>query len=277
MTLTARNLTLAYGERRIVEDLNLEIPAGKVTCLIGRNGCGKSTMLKALGRLLTPTGGAVYLDGQAIAGMAGKAVAKRLAVLPQGPVAPEGLTVEALVRHGRFPHQGWMGLVTKEDERAVTEALTATRLLDLRDRPLTQLSGGQRQRAWIAMALAQETPILLLDEPTTYLDVAHQMEVLELVKELNQHRGRTVVMVLHDLNQAVRYADHLVAVISGRVEAQGRPEELMTPALVRKVFGVDAHIFTDPDTGKPICVPRCLVGPGMEENGAGAPNPSGNL
>jgi iron complex transport system ATP-binding protein len=260
MTLTTKDLTLTYGERTVVRNLNLSIPEGKVTVLIGRNGSGKSTILKALGRLLKPTSGQILLDGQPIESIETKALARRLAILPQGPVAPEGLTVEELVKQGRFPHQNWLGLTTREDRAAVERALQATGLTELRDRPLQALSGGQRQRAWIAMSLAQDTPILLLDEPTTYLDVAHQLEVLELVAELNKKDGRTVVMVLHDLNQAARYADHLVAIVTGQVVAEGRPVELLTPELIRRVFGVDAHVLTDPESGAPVCVPRCLVG-----------------
>jgi iron complex transport system ATP-binding protein len=260
MTLTAERLSLTYGERTVVKSLNLTIPNGKVTVLIGRNGSGKSTILKALGRLLKPSSGHVVLDGKAIDQMESRALARQLAILPQGPIAPEGLTVEELVKQGRFPHQNWLGIASKEDREAVERALAAMQLTELRERPLQALSGGQRQRAWIAMSLAQETPILLLDEPTTYLDVAHQLEVLELVAELNRRDGRTVVMVLHDLNQAARYADHLVAISFGQVVAEGAPKELLTPELIRRVFGVDAHVLPDPETGCPICVPRYLVG-----------------
>jgi iron complex transport system ATP-binding protein len=236
-------------------NLDLAIPAGKITTLVGPNGCGKSTLLRGLARLLKPRTGTVYLDGADIFKLSTKAVAKRLGILPQGPVAPEGLTVRDLVAQGRYPYQNWLQQWSKEDERLVEQALATTGMTPLADRALDTLSGGQRQRAWIAMALAQDTEILLLDEPTTFLDLAHQVEVLDLLYELNQTEGRTIVMVLHDLNQACRYADYLVAVREGQVWAQGVPAQVMTEAIVREVFGLECRIVTDPVAGSPMCVP----------------------
>jgi iron complex transport system ATP-binding protein len=236
-------------------NLDLAIPAGKITTLVGPNGCGKSTLLRGLARLLTPRAGSVYLDGADIFKLSTKAVAKRLGILPQGPVAPEGLTVRDLVAMGRYPYQNWLQQWSKEDERLVEQALATTGMTPLAYRALDTLSGGQRQRAWIAMALAQDTEILLLDEPTTFLDLAHQVEVLDLLYELNQTEGRTIVMVLHDLNQACRYADYLVAVREGQVWAEGLPAQVMTEAMVREVFGLECRIVTDPVAGTPMCVP----------------------
>lgn len=253
--LSTRRLTLAYDGTSIIMNLDLAIPAGKITTLVGPNGCGKSTLLRGLARLLKPRSGTVNLDGTDIFKLSSKAVAKRLGILPQGPVAPEGLTVRDLVAQGRYPYQNWLQQWSKEDERLVEQALATTGMTPLADRALDTLSGGQRQRAWIAMALAQDTEILLLDEPTTFLDLAHQVEVLDLLYELNQTEGRTIVMVLHDLNQACRYADYLVAVREGQVWAQGVPAQVMTEAMVREVFGLECRIVTDPVAGTPMCVP----------------------
>ncbi len=253
--LSTRRLTLAYDGASIIMNLDLAIPAGKITTLVGPNGCGKSTLLRGLARLLKPRTGRVYLDGADIFKLSTKAVAKRLGILPQGPVAPEGLTVRDLVAQGRYPYQNWLQQWSKEDERLVEQALATTGMTPLADRALDTLSGGQRQRAWIAMALAQDTEILLLDEPTTFLDLAHQVEVLDLLYELNQTEGRTIVMVLHDLNQACRYADYLVAVREGQVWAEGVPAQVMTEAIVREVFGLECRIVTDPVAGSPMCVP----------------------
>ena len=253
--LSTRRLTLAYDGASIIMNLDLAIPAGKITTLVGPNGCGKSTLLRGLARLLKPRAGTVYLDGADIFKLSTKAVAKRLGILPQGPVAPEGLTVRDLVAQGRYPYQNWLQQWSKEDERLVEQALATTGMTPLADRALDTLSGGQRQRAWIAMALAQDTEILLLDEPTTFLDLAHQIEVLDLLYELNQTEGRTIVMVLHDLNQACRYADYLVAVREGQVWAQGVPAQVMTETMVRQVFGLECRIVTDPVAGTPMCVP----------------------
>ncbi|CAM5430171.1 ABC transporter ATP-binding protein [Streptomyces viridifaciens] len=253
--LEARGLTLAYEARTVVEGLDVSIPDGRVTVIVGPNACGKSTLLRALGRLLKPVRGAVLLDGQELARIPTKRIAQRLGLLPQSPTAPEGISVADLVSRGRQPHQSWWQQWSPEDEAAVAEALERTSTAELAERSMDELSGGQRQRAWIAMTLAQGTDILLLDEPTTYLDIAHQVEVLDLVRRLNVERGRTVVAVLHDLNQAARYADHLVAMRDGRVVAEGAPGEVVTAELVREVFGLDSVVVPDPVTGTPLVVP----------------------
>lgn len=253
--LSARNLTLSYGKETVIDGLNLDIPRGKITVLIGSNGCGKSTLLRSLARLMKPRGGAVLLDGRDIARLPTRQVARKLAVLPQGPVAPEGLTVLQLVRQGRYPHQSLLKQWTEEDERAVRRALEMTKLEPFAERPVDALSGGQRQRAWIAMTLAQNTETILLDEPTTFLDLSHQIEILDLLQDLNRQEGRTVVMVLHDLNLACRYADLIVAIRDGAVYAAGRPADVVTSRLIRDVFGLDCHIITDPLYGTPLCIP----------------------
>ncbi|NUR89156.1 MAG: ABC transporter ATP-binding protein [Nonomuraea sp.] len=253
--LQAKSVKLGYGERLIVDGLDLGVEQGTVTTIIGPNGCGKSTLLRALGRLLKPRGGEVLLDGKAISSIPTKEVARVLTVLPQAPIAPEGLTVADLVARGRHPHQTWYRQWSSDDEGAVAEALELTGLAELAERPLDELSGGQRQRAWISMALAQGTDLLLLDEPTTFLDLAHQVEVLELVRHLHEAAGRTVVMVLHDLNLAARYADRLVAMRDGRVVAAGRPHEVLTEGLLREVFELEAKIIEDPVAGTPLVVP----------------------
>ncbi len=255
VALTTRKLTLAYDGKAVIDTLDLAIPAGKITVLVGPNGCGKSTLLKGLGRLLKPQRGVVYLDSASIFKLPTKVVAKQLGLLPQGPTAPEGLTVRELVAQGRYPHQSWLQQWSEEDERQVEAALNITELQDLAARPMDNLSGGQRQRAWIAMILAQNTQILLLDEPTTFLDLAHQIEVLDLLYDLNQREGRTIVMVLHELNQACRYADHLIAMKAGQIYAQGMPQKMMTEPLVREVFGLDCRIVNDPVAGTPLCIP----------------------
>ncbi|GAA2363883.1 ABC transporter ATP-binding protein [Nonomuraea africana] len=255
MRLQARDVRLAYGERVIVDGLDLGVEAGTVTTIIGPNGCGKSTLLRALGRLMKPTGGEVLLDGKRIDKISTREVAKVLGMLPQSPTAPEGLTVADLVARGRHPHQTWYRQWSSDDESSVAEALTMTGLADLAERPLDELSGGQRQRAWISMALAQGTDLLLLDEPTTFLDLSHQVEVLELVRHLHQEAGRTIVMVLHDLNLAARYTDRLVAMREGRVVAAGTPHEVLTEGLLREVFDLDAKVIADPVAGTPLVVP----------------------
>ncbi|MQA94529.1 MAG: ATP-binding cassette domain-containing protein [Streptosporangiales bacterium] len=249
-------LRLAYGDRVVADGLDLAIPAGKITALVGPNACGKSTVLRALARLLKPAAGAVHLDGADIADMSARDLALRLALLPQAPNAPDGITVRDLVARGRTPHQRWWRQWSREDEAAVDAALRATGSETLADRPIDELSGGQRQRVWIAMALAQDTPVLLLDEPTTYLDLAHQVDVLELVAELNRTDGRTVVMVLHELNMACRYADHLIAMREGAIAAAGPPSDVVTPELVRDVFGLGAAVIACPIAGTPLVVPE---------------------
>jgi iron complex transport system ATP-binding protein len=253
-TLVADQLCLAYDGVSIIEQLNLEAPAGRITALVGPNGCGKSTLLRGLARLLKPKGGMVYLDGKAIHTLPSKQVAQQVGLLPQSPTAPAGLTVYELVAQGRYPHQSWFQQWSAEDSRCTQEALVITDLTHMADRPLDTLSGGQRQRAWIAMALAQETEILLLDEPTTFLDLAYQLEVLDLLHDLNE-RGRTIIMVLHDLNQACRYAHHIVALRNGVIMAQGAPQVVMTPALIKEVFQLNCQIVSDPISGTPLCVP----------------------
>jgi iron complex transport system ATP-binding protein len=253
--LRATGLRLAYDSRVVVEDLDLLVPPGRISAIVGANACGKSTLLRALARLLSPRAGTVTLDGRSVHGMPTRQVARELGILPQAPTAPDGLTVIDLVTRGRSPHQSWWRQWSTDDEEAVLAALRATELVDLADRPVDELSGGQRQRAWIAMAIAQETPILLLDEPTTFLDLAHQIDVLDLVVDLNRRENRTVVMVLHDLNQACRYADHVIAMKSGRIVAQGAPAEVITPATVEEVFDVNCQVATDPVSGTPMIIP----------------------
>lgn len=254
--LEADGLTLAYGRGEpVVADLTLAVPDRRITVIVGPNACGKSTLLRGLARLLRPRHGTVLLDGRAIHRQPSRRVAHRLGLLPQAPRTPEGLTVEELVARGRFPHQQLLRQWSPEDEDAVEEALRLTRTDRLRHRLVDELSGGQRQRAWIAMALAQDTPLLLLDEPITFLDLAHQVEVLDLVAGLNEHRGRTIVMVLHDLNQACRYAHNVVAMRAGQIVAQGAPAEVISEPLVAEVFGVACRIIPDPVTGSPLCLP----------------------
>lgn len=254
--LSAQTLTLAYGERTIVERLDLVIPPGRITAIVGANGCGKSTLLRALARLISPREGQVVLDGKALHGRPTKEIARTLGLLPQSPLAPEGIAVADLVGRGRHPHQKLLARWSAHDYDVVARALASTGIEDLADRSVDELSGGQRQRAWIAMALAQETDILLLDEPTTFLDVAHQVEVLDLLTDLNRDRGTTVVMVLHDMNLAARYADHLFALREGRIVADGAPGDVMTSELIREVFDLDALVVPDPVSGAPIVLPR---------------------
>jgi iron complex transport system ATP-binding protein len=253
--LMARDLTLAYEDRTIVEGLDLVIPDGRVTVVVGANACGKSTLLRGLARLLKPRGGQVLLDGDSIHKTSTREVARTLGLLPQNPTTPEGITVVDLVGRGRSPHQGRFHRWSLEDDQAVAEALMATDTLPLAERMVDELSGGQRQRVWVAMALAQQTGLLLLDEPTTYLDVAHQVEVLDLLSDLNQARGTTIVMVLHELNLAARYADHLVAMRAGRVVAAGAPAEVINEDCVRTVFGMECRVIEDPVTATPMVIP----------------------
>ncbi|MCZ2526920.1 ABC transporter ATP-binding protein [Streptomyces sp. HB2AG] len=266
--MAARSLTLAYEDRTVVDGLDLRVPDGGVTVIVGPNACGKSTLLRALGRLLRPVSGAVLLDGEELARLPTRRIARTLGLLPQTPVAPDGITVADLVARGRQPHQRWWQQWSGADEAAVADAMERTATAELADRPVDELSGGQRQRVWIAMALAQETDLLLLDEPTTYLDIAHQVEVLDLVRRLNRERGRTVVAVLHDLNQAARYADHLVAMRGGRIVAEGPPGDVVTAELVREVFGLESVVVPDPVTGGPMVVPGA---PWQHPAGPGGP------
>ncbi|MDW7650659.1 MAG: ABC transporter ATP-binding protein [Bacillota bacterium] len=257
--LSTEKLAISYGEADIVTGLNLEIPEGKITTIIGPNGCGKSTILKTMSRILNARTGAVYLDGKEIHKTPTREIARKMAILPQTPEAPSGLTVSELVSYGRFPHQRGFGRLTDEDKRIVRWAIDVTGMTLYSDRPINALSGGQRQRVWIAMALAQETELLLLDEPTTYLDLAHQLEVLKLLERLNQEEERTIVMVLHDLNHAARFAHHMVAINNGKVMMEGSPDKVMTPEVLRDVFNIDAEIVLDPRTRKPVCVTYDLV------------------
>ena len=254
-TLTAQSVTLGYGDRTIVDSLDLALPPGRVTAIVGANACGKSTLLKAMARLLTPSAGQVLLDGKSIHRLPTKQVARVLGLLPQSPIAPDGIAVSDLVSRGRHPHQGALSRWTSTDDAAVARALEATDVTHLADRPVDELSGGQRQRVWIAMALAQETDVLLLDEPTTFLDISHQIDVLDLLTDLNRDRGTTVAMVLHDLNLAARYADHLVAMAQGEVIAAGDPSDVLTEETVRRVFGLDSRVVPDPLTGRPMVIP----------------------
>jgi iron complex transport system ATP-binding protein len=253
--LAAQDVTLGYGGEPVVSGLSTEVPDGQVTVIVGANACGKSTLLRGMARLLKPTAGTVLLDGRAITTLPSRQVARTLGLLPQNPVTPEGVGVVDLVGRGRHPHQGAFRRWSREDEDAVARALELTDTLELADRLVDELSGGQRQRVWIAMALAQQTDLLLLDEPTTYLDVAHQVEVLDLLHDLNQARGTTIVMVLHDLNLAARYADHLVAMREGEVVAAGPPSDVITEACVREVFGMECRVVEDPVTGTPMVIP----------------------
>ena len=252
--LAAKALTVGYQRTPVIEKLDVAIPDSSFTVIVGANGCGKSTLLRSLARMLTPSGGAVYLDGSPIRSLPPKQVARQLGLLPQGPVAPDGITVLDLVSRGRHPHQGMLRRWSAEDERAVRDAMEATDTTELADAYVDELSGGQRQRVWLAMALAQQTGILLLDEPTTFLDLAHQVEVLNLCARLHAG-GRTMVAVLHDLNLACRYAEHLIAMRDGRIAAMGRPSDIVTAELIEEVFGLACRVIDDPETGTPLVIP----------------------
>ncbi|MEO5793944.1 MAG: ABC transporter ATP-binding protein [Rhodoferax sp.] len=254
--LSGHDLTLAYGDTRVAEHLSVAIPDGAFTVIVGPNACGKSTLLKALARLRKPQAGQVYLDGALIGSYPTREVARRLGLLPQNATAPEGIRVAELVARGRHPHQSLFGRWTAEDDRIVTQALRATATEDLADRLVDELSGGQRQRVWVAMVLAQDTQLLLLDEPTTYLDLAHQIDLLELFRDLNRQQGRTLIAVLHDLNHACRYADHLVVLRQGQLVAQGAPGEIITAELVERVFDLPCRIIEDPVSGTPLVIPE---------------------
>jgi iron complex transport system ATP-binding protein len=252
--LRAQDVTLAYDSRVVARGLSVDVPERGFTAIVGPNACGKSTLLRALVRMLRPRAGAVLLDGTEISSQPTKKVARRLGLLPQSSTAPDGITVADLVARGRHPHQSLLRQWSRDDERAVRAAMAQTRVDDLAGRLVDELSGGQRQRVWLAMALAQETPLLLLDEPTTFLDIAHQMEVLDLCAELHEH-GRTLVAVLHDLNHACRYATHLIAMRDGAIVAQGDPAEIVDAALVEAVFGLPCQVVPCPETGAPMVVP----------------------
>ncbi|RDG39998.1 ABC transporter ATP-binding protein [Streptomyces corynorhini] len=254
-TLRTRDVRLGYDGHEVVKGLSVDIPPGRITMIVGPNACGKSTLLRSMARLLAPTSGEVLLDGKSVHGMPTKEVAAVLGILPQSPVAPDGITVSDLVGRGRYPHQGWFRRWTSEDDEAVAQALLATDVLELAARPVDELSGGQRQRVWIAMALSQRTDILLLDEPTTYLDISHQLDVLDLLTDLNREYGSTIAVVLHDLNLACRYADHLIAMKDGRIVAEGTPAEIVTASLVTEVFGMRCSVAEDPASGTPMIVP----------------------
>jgi ABC-type cobalamin/Fe3+-siderophores transport system ATPase subunit len=254
--LRAEDLTMGYDQRLVGQHLDLAVPDGAFTVIIGPNACGKSTLLRSLARLLKPRGGTVLLDGKDIHRLRAKEVATRLGLLPQTAIAPAGITVFDLVRRGRYPHQSILTRWSEQDEQSVRRALEQTDLVDLAQRPIEELSGGQRQRAWAAMALAQESPILLLDEPTTFLDIAHQIGLLDLFATLNRREGRTVVAILHDINHAARYADHLVVMAEGRIVAQGPPTDVLTTELLADVFSIDAAIIEDPLNGGPHVITR---------------------
>ncbi|MFI8200258.1 ABC transporter ATP-binding protein [Streptomyces sp. NPDC085942] len=266
--LAARGITVGYGDRTVIDDLDVTIPTGVITTIIGPNGCGKSTLLRTLSRLLKPSGGTVVLDGEDIGRLRTRDVAKKLGLLPQTPVAPDGLTVADLVARGRHPHQSWLRQWSSDDADVVRRALAMTGVADLAERPVDSLSGGQRQRVWISMTLAQGTGLLLLDEPTTYLDLAHAIDVLDLVDDLHES-GRTVVMVLHDLNLATRYSDHLVVMRAGAVLAQGHPRDVITAELLHEAFGLRARVVDDPVGDRPLIVPigRAHVRPDVRPEG----------
>lgn len=270
--MQTRELSLAYDRDTIIKELSLSIVTGEITTLVGPNGCGKSTLLRGLARLLKPKSGEVLLDGKAIHTLPTKQLAKKLGILPQGPTAPEGLTVYELVAQGRYPHQGFFQQWSPEDEEATREAIAITNMVELADRPLDTLSGGQRQRAWIAMTLAQNTPILLLDEPTTFLDIGYQLEVMELIERLNRERQMTILLVLHDLNQAARYSQRMVVLQDGKVVADGTPGVVLTKELLTAVFKVQANIVTDPDSGSPVCLPYRTAESTPHSNGANGHN-----
>jgi len=254
--MMTEQLHLGYGDRLVVEDLSIELPRGEVTAIVGPNGCGKSTVLRSLARLLKPAGGTILLDGADIHRTRTKEIARQLAILPQSPIAPSGVTVRELIGYGRFPHQGLMRSPSRDDLDAIDWAIEVTGLESFRDRDVDTLSGGERQRAWIAMALSQKTNVLLLDEPTTYLDIHYQIDVLALVRELNRTHGITVGWVLHDLNQAAAYSDQIIMLKDGQVVQCGKPHSVMTPACILQVFGIECSIIQHPLGDVPMCLPN---------------------
>jgi len=259
MSLSGKSLSLGYANKLIAEDLNIAIPPGSFTAIIGPNGCGKSTLLRTLCRLLKPLQGEVWLNGKAIQQYPTKEVARQIGLLPQTAIAPEGITVTELVSRGRYPHQSLLKQWSQADQIAIDQAMRVTGITELANNLVDELSGGQRQRVWIAMVLAQDTPLILLDEPTTYLDITHQIELLELFCALNQRSGHTLVAVLHDINHACRYASHLIALNKGKVIAEGKPADIVTPALMKAVFDLDCMVIDDPVTHTPLIVPHRLL------------------
>ncbi|RHW63449.1 ABC transporter ATP-binding protein [Clostridium botulinum] len=258
-SIKVENLSIAYDESIIVEKLNVSIPKGKITTIIGPNGCGKSTILKTIGRIMKPKNGMIYINGEDIKKLSTKEIAKKMAILPQSPQSPSGLTVGELVAYGRYPHQRGLGSLTSEDKKIIEWALEATKTSEFEHRSVDALSGGQRQRVWIAMALAQQTDLILLDEPTTYLDLSHQLEVLELLYDLNKKQKCSIVMVIHDLNLAARFADYMIAIRSGKVISKGVPEIVMTSSVLRETFNIDVEIVKDPRTHRPVCITYDLI------------------
>lgn len=270
--LSGRGLTIGYDGRTVSEQLDVRIPPGSFTAIIGPNACGKSTLLRALSRLLKPAAGQVFLQGQDINSYPTREVARQLALLPQSSTAPDGITVADLVARGRFPHQSLLRQWSEADQLAVANALAATGVQDLADRSVGELSGGQRQRVWLALVLAQDTPVLLLDEPTTFLDIAHQLDVLRLCRSLHRTGNYTLVTVLHELGLAFRFADHVIAMKDGRIVAQGTPTQIATPELMKEIYGIDALVIPDPATGGPLVVP---LEPG--DSGSNTPTPAGSV
>jgi len=252
----ADDISMGYDDKLIIENMTVSIPKGKFSVLIGPNGCGKSTLLKSFARLLGPKSGAILLDGKSIHDIPTKQLAREVGLLPQSPIVPAGITVADLVARGRFPYQNLFGGMTKKDYEAVAYAMDALGVTELKDKPVESLSGGQRQRVWIALALAQDTDILLLDEPTTYLDIAYQVEILDCIAKLNKEKNVTVVAILHDINLSIRYADHIFAMKKGRLIASGEPKEIITPELMRRVYGMESTILMDPESGAPYVIPR---------------------
>jgi iron complex transport system ATP-binding protein len=253
-SITTEHLAVAYEDNVVISDLDMRIPRGKITAIIGPNGCGKSTLLKAAGRILKPKNGFVYINGNAIQTLSTREVARRMAILPQSPQAPSGLTVGELVSYGRFPYRNGFGKLKPEEKEIITWALEVTKLTEYETTAVDNLSGGQRQRVWIAMALAQETELILLDEPTTYLDLSYQLEILELLFRLNREQGRTIVMVLHDLNLAARFADYMIALRGGAIIRHGPPELVITPEVLRETFRIAAEVVVEPHTRRPVCI-----------------------